>query len=199
MNRHAWVHVFPEACVHQHPQLRMRYFKWGVARLILESEPAPDVVPVFLDGTQRAMPEDRGFPRFLPRAGLRLRVAFGERVDAERVFGDLRARWRDLVRRTATGTGKGKVAALQQAIEGAAAASSGDDYLTDELKYGREAVELRVECARRVRDEVAKLRRRLGYPDEEPGYELAETWARDPAGKDKFRSNVDDSLVNKRE
>ncbi len=204
-NRHGWVHVFPEACVHQRPHAGMRYFKWGVSRLILESEPAPDVVPVFLDGTQRVMPEDRGFPRALPRCGVRLRVAFGDLVDAERTFGDLRARWRDLVRRSAAaaaGAAHQAAAATATAtgMEGEAEAEAallamGD--LTYELKYGREAVELRVECARRVRAEVAKLRRSLGYPDEEPGLELAETWAREPAGE-KFRSNVDDGLVNKR-
>ncbi|RYP78298.1 hypothetical protein DL770_006897 [Monosporascus sp. CRB-9-2] len=185
-NRHSWVHVFPEACVHQHPTASMRYFKWGVSRLILESEPMPDVVPVFIDGTQRVMPEDRGFPRFLPRVGVGIRVAFGDLVDAERTFGDLRARWRDLVRR-ANGNGGGGKAKPRVMGE-----------LTDELKYGPEAVEIRVECARRVREEIVKLRRSLGYPEEEPGFELAERWVRDPA-KDKFKSGVDESLVNKKE
>lgn len=207
--RHAWVHIFPEACVHQHPQLAMRYFKWGVSRLILESEPAPDVVPVFIDGTQRAMPEDRGFPRFLPRAGVRpIRVAFGEMVDVERAFGDLRERWRELVARSRrvgadVGAAGGKTAErTTETLVGESKAlvkvmALGDLTDDDELRYGREAVEIRVECARRVRAEVAKLRRSLGYPDEEPSFELAETWAREPPNE-KFKSNVDDSLVNKR-
>lgn len=188
-NRHAWVHIFPEACVHQHPRAALRYFKWGVSRLILESEPAPDVVPMFLDGTSRIMPEDREFPRFLPRVGVRLRVAFGDALDADRAFGDLRARWRDLVRRSAERAGRPEVAS---------AAAMGD--LSDELRYGKEAVELRIECARRVREEVLRLRRRLGYPDEDPALGLAENWTRrEPASQDKFRSPVDDSLVNKKE
>ena len=174
--------------MHQHPRAGLRYFRWGVSRLILESEPAPDVVPVFVDGTSRVMPEDRGFPRFLPRAGVRLRVAFGDALDADRAFGDLRARWRDLVRRSE---------AEASASDVEAAAAMGD--LSDELRYGREAVELRVECARRVREEVGKVRRRLGYREEDPALGLAETWARDPAARDKFRSGVDDSLVNKKE
>ncbi|KAI2470622.1 hypothetical protein F4781DRAFT_390019 [Annulohypoxylon bovei var. microspora] len=180
-NRHGWVHVFPEACVHQHPKMLLRYFKWGVSRLILESEPMPDVVPMFVDGAQRLMPEDRAFPRFLPRFPTKFRVAFGDLLDAESTFGDLRARWRDLVRRH---RGPGKLATGE---------------LTDELKYGKEAVDLRIEVARRVRDEVLKVRRSLGYPDDdEPGFELAETWAREPS-RDRFKSNVDDSLVNKRD
>ncbi|KAI0014187.1 acyltransferase [Xylariaceae sp. FL0662B] len=182
-NRHSWVHIFPEACVHQHAKMFLRYFKWGVSRLILESEPVPDVMPVFIDGTQRIMPEDRGWPRFLPRFGVRFRVAFGELLDAEKTFGDLRTRWQELVRRERE---KKRALAMGE--------------LSDELKYGREAVDLRIEVARRVRDEILKLRRSMGYPDEEEplGFELAETWAREPAGE-KFRSNVDDSLVNKRE
>lgn len=168
--------------MHQQPKLYMRYFKWGVSRLILESDPMPDVLPLFIDGTQRVMAEDRGFPRFLPRFPVKFRVAFGEPVDTEEVFGDLRARWRDLVSRQ---QGKGVLAMGE---------------LTDELKYGDEAVRLRIEVARRVREEVMKVRRGLGYPDEEePGLELAETWAAEPPGKERFKSNVDDSLVNKKD
>ncbi|KAI1144605.1 acyltransferase [Hypoxylon sp. FL0543] len=179
-NRHSWIHVFPEACVHQHPKMVLRYFKWGISRLILESEPMPDVLPMFIDGAQHIMPEDRRWPRFIPRFPVKFRVAFGELVDTEKTFGDLRARWRELVRRE-----KKKTLAMGE--------------LTDELKYGKEAVALRIEVARRVRDEVMKVRRSMGYPDEEePGFELAETWAREPS-KDRFKSDVDDSLVNKRE
>ncbi|KAI8628573.1 acyltransferase [Xylariaceae sp. FL1651] len=179
-NRHSWVHVFPEACVHQHPKMSMRYFKWGISRMILESEPMPDILPIFIDGTQRVMPEDRSFPRFIPRFGIKFRMAFGELLDTEKTFGDLRARWQDLVRK-----------------ESKTPRVMGD--LTDELRYGKEAVKLRIEVARRVREEVLKVRRNMGYPDEEPlGFELAETWAREQ-GSGEFKSNVDDSLVNKKQ
>ncbi|KAJ1337463.1 monolysocardiolipin acyltransferase [Microdochium nivale] len=184
-NRHSWVHIFPEAMIHQQPQLHMRYFKWGVSRLILESEPMPDVLPIFIDGTQRVMAEDRGFPRFLPRAGVTVRVAFGEPVDMEDRFGDLRSEWRDLVRRKHVADGDssgGKVLVMGE--------------LTDELKYGAEAVALRIEVARRVRNEVAKLRKTMGHPDEKPGLDLAETWALEPAKKH-IKSEVDDSLEGK--
>ncbi|KAI1648556.1 uncharacterized protein F4817DRAFT_334321 [Daldinia loculata] len=176
-NRHSWVHVFPEACVHQHPKMFLRYFKWGISRMILESEPMPDVLPMFIDGPQRVMPEDRGWPRFLPRFPVKFRVAFGELLDTEKKFGDLRARWQELVRKEKRGLAMGE--------------------LTDELKYGKEAVNLRIEVARRVREEVAKVRRNMGYPEEEPRFELAETWAQEPT-EDRFKSNVDDSLINKR-
>ncbi|KAI1847821.1 hypothetical protein JX265_009249 [Neoarthrinium moseri] len=186
-NRFAWVHVFPEGCIHQHPSLSMRYFKWGMSRLILESEPMPDVMPMFIDGTQHMMSEERTFPRFLPRGGKTLRVAFGELLDTEKAFGDLRARWQELVRKE---TSRKKVAGEEKQV----VLAMGE--LTDELKYGREAVELRIEVAKRVRDEIEKLRISLGYPEDDPKLGLAETWAKEPPTK-AYRSNVDDSLVRK--
>lgn len=65
--RHAWVHIFPEGMIHQKEDKTMRYFKWGVSRLILESDPLPDIVPMWIEGPQEIMDEARTFPRFLPR------------------------------------------------------------------------------------------------------------------------------------
>lgn len=230
-NRHAWVHVFPEGSVHQHPDRQMRYFRWGVARLILEAEPMPDVVPMFIDGTAEVMHESRGPPRFVPRPGKDVRVAFGEAIDMEATFGDLRARWKALVRRAAERRSaeiRAAEEAIAQARRGATMPSEKTaaadrqagrhgivsarpnqaqpppglrrpdvlrvGELTDELKYGREAEEIRIEVARRVRDEVLTLRRSLGYPDEDPTKKLglAETWARSPKGTKK--SPVDGSI-----
>jgi monolysocardiolipin acyltransferase len=182
-NRPAWVHVFPEGMVHQHRDADMRYFKWGAARLILEAEPPPDVVPMFIDGTQRVMSEDRGFPRFLPRVGARVRVAFGAPLDYDAVFGDLRRRWRGLV--DADGGDRlplGKVA--------------------DHLKEGPEAREIRAEVVRRLREEVLKVRKTLGYPEADPAFGLPETWAGDfektkrAQAKSIGKSPVDDSGAN---
>lgn len=231
-NRHAWVHVFPEGSVHQHPDRQMRYFRWGVARLILEAEPMPDLVPMFVDGTADIMHESRGPPRFVPRAGKDVRVAFGDPVDMEATFGDLRARWKVLVRRAAERRDAEIRAAEEEAAAGARAraalvtektaaadkqagrhgivsakarppprspGSRGPDVLRvgelpDELKYGKEVEELRIEVARRVRDEVLKLRKSLGYPDEDPDKKLglAETWAKAPKASKK--SPVDGSI-----
>lgn len=169
--------------VHQHPARSMRYFRWGVARLLLEAQPPPEVVPIFLEGTDAVMPEDRRFPRFLPRVGGRIRIAFGEAIDYEATFGDLRRRWESLVRKT-----RGSGAAPVAGDEG--------ELVDDELRYGDEAQRIRIEVTRRMRDEILKLRRKLGYPDEEDGsYALAETWAKDPHQK-RYRSPVDGSLVN---
>lgn len=188
------MHVFPEGLVHQHPQVDLRYFKWGVARLILESEPAPDVVPMFIDGTQQVMNEERGFPRFLPRIGKKIRVAFGEVVDYEATFGDLRRRWRQEVER------------VSREEEAAAAKSKelverkprllGD--LPEQLKYSEEAQQIRIECARRMREQVLKVRRELGgYEESDPAFGEASTWAPDRKVKaEKYKSRVDGSEIN---
>ncbi|KKY39288.1 putative acyltransferase-like protein [Diaporthe ampelina] len=229
-NRHAWVHIFPEGLVHQHAQRQMRYFKWGVARLILEAEPMPDMVPMFIDGTSDIMNESRTWPRAVPRPGKKVHVAFGDRVDMESTFGDLRRRWKALVKKAmeareaeiaaaerlaeaaaggATGTGtssaakaaaaesnsgrSGIVAALPRRSPAARPDVLRVGDLPDELKHSREAEQIRAEVALRVRAEVAKLRKSLGYADEDPawGLGLAETWARDP--KSTRKSPVDGS------
>jgi len=163
--RFSWVHIFPEGRIHQHPSHTMRYFKWGISRLILESEPLPAIVPIFIDGNQDVMHESREWPRFIPRAGKKITVAFGERVDAEKIFGDLRQKWKRLVR-------------LQK--EALRRKGEDDDLaigeLTEGLKYNSEAVAIRKEVTRRVRMEVLKVRRSLGYADEDPKEGLVETW-----------------------
>jgi len=163
--KHSWIHIFPEGRVHQHPQKSLRYFKWGVSRLILESEPLPEIIPIFIDGSQEVMHEAREWPRFIPRAGKNIKIAFGESVDGEKVFGELREKWRRLVK-------------LQK--EALMKRGESSDWemgeLTEGLKYGLEAVELRKEVTNRIRNEVLKVRRSLGYPDEDPKQGLVETW-----------------------
>ncbi|KAI5780173.1 hypothetical protein DFH27DRAFT_657189 [Peziza echinospora] len=88
-----WIHVFPEGRIHQHPELQMRYFKWGVSRLLLEPPPPPlppspslpsgvgagkegtdagsnggiTLIPMWIQGFEHIMHESRTFPRFVPR------------------------------------------------------------------------------------------------------------------------------------
>ncbi|KAH6636273.1 hypothetical protein F5144DRAFT_645132 [Chaetomium tenue] len=208
LRRHSWVHVFPEGCVHQHAATDMRYFKWGLARLILEADPVPDVLPMFVDGTQRVMPEDRGFPRFLPRVGKTVRVAFGEVLDYEGTFGDLKRRWEGLVRRERERVGGGGVRDGKGGDDGAVVVGRGDDddaaalapgvLPTEELMYGKEAQEIRIEVALRMRAEILKVRKALGgYPEPDPAFGLAETWRLDDdIEAKKYRSRVDGSDIN---
>ena len=135
----AWVHIFPEGRVHQKGDEGMRYFKWGVARVILESEVCPDVVPIFLRGFEGVMPEDR-VVRWRPRWGRKLEVVFGDVVGPER-WEDLRGRWRGIVE--------------VKGWEGA--------------REAEEAKVLRGETASRVRGLVEEVRRSCGCPEEEEG------------------------------
>ena len=165
-NRHAWVHVFPEACCHQNPDSTLRYFKWGVSRLILESDPAPDFIPMFAHGMQLIMPEDRTWPRWAPRTGNHVRIRFGERTNVDEIFGRQRAEWRRLVEKY------------------------------DDPADSPEARQLRIEVAKTVRDEVSKLREQMGLPaDEDDTAALAETWSKEP-NKRRFKSPVDGSLIS---
>lgn len=116
------------------------------------------------------MPEHRTFPRFLPRVGQPVRVAFGEVVDFDERFGELRRRWQGLVAR-----------------EGG-----------EECRDGEEAREIRREVARRVREEVLKVRAGMGgFGEPEAGLGDAEAWRGDREGKGRrYRSGVDGSDIN---
>jgi monolysocardiolipin acyltransferase len=153
--------------------------------MILESEPLPDIVPVFIDGNQEVMHESRQFPRFIPRAGKKIHISFGKSVDGEKIFGDLRERWQNLVK------------LQKEALEKKGLPTDWEmGELTEGLKYGSEAVAIRKEVTRRMRQEVLKLRRSLGYPDEDPKRGLAETWIKEgpkKSGKMKDGSWVGDT------
>lgn len=164
-NSYSWLHIFPEGKVHQSPQKTMRYFKWGVARLILEPPECPDVVPIFIEGNDQVMHESRQFPRFIPRAGKSLTITFGDRVDTETLFGDLRRKWRLLK--------------LQEDEELGPQNRNELGVLGQKLMYGDEAVELREECARRVREAVLNVRRSRGLADEDPKCGKVETWEKE--------------------
>lgn len=141
----------------------MRYFKWGVSRLILESEPVPDLVPIWIEGFDQIMHESRTFPRFLPRGNNDVSVTFGDKVDMEDKFGDLRKRWKQLEEKVQAKAGESTTAELGV-------------IRNQELMFGPEAVALRKECTTRVREEVLKVRRTRGLPDEDPKCGFVETW-----------------------
>lgn len=67
----------------------------------------------------------------------------------------------------------------------------------DELKYGAEAQQLRIDVTLAVRNEVLKVRRASGLPDEDPKRGLAETY-RAEGGKEAGKvdgSNPDGSAT----
>lgn len=157
----------------------MRYFKWGVARLILEASECPDVVPIWLEGLDQVMHESRKFPRFLPRAGKNISITFGNKVDTETVFGEYRRRWNQLREKVEKSSPSARDLPL--------------GVLNEELLYGEEAVELRREVTKKIRDLVLDVRRTRGLPDEDPKEGLVETWMQEgPKREGKMK---DDSWV----
>lgn len=141
----------------------MRYFKWGVARLILEPNECPDIVPIWLEGNEQIMHESREWPRWIPRVGKKVGIWFGDNVGGDNgVFADLRRRWQKLVEED-----KSKRNGIEIDEMGT---------LSENLKYGEEAVKLRMECAKAIRGEVLKVRRLRGLPEEDPKEGLVETW-----------------------
>lgn len=162
--QHSWVHIFPEGKVHQHPDHSMRYLKWGIARMILEADVCPQVVPIFISGPEEIMHEARPAPRWWPRFGKKVDVTFGEPV-SQVVWDAFRERWKKL--RDKEVAKKGSILAAEQ---------NGDGTLSEELMYGKEAVSLRLEVVAVVREELLKLRRARGWPDEDPKAGLADTY-----------------------
>lgn len=156
----------------------------------------PDIVPMWIEGTDEILPEGRPPPRWAPRPGKRVGIWIGDCVSgAEQedgrgngVFKEMRDRWRALVEREqdwglksqkATGV-IGKLGVLKD----------------EELRNGREAVELRMECTKEVRKLVLKVRRRRGLPDEDPKAGWADTWREEGGrreGKMEDGSQVEDA------
>ncbi|KAF2434579.1 hypothetical protein EJ08DRAFT_730776 [Tothia fuscella] len=147
-NRYSWLHIFPEGKVHQRLDRNMRYFKWGVARLILEADACPEVVPMWIEGFDSIMHEARPAPRWFPRLGRKVSITFGEPV-SETVWAGFRERWKRLKAR--------------EKMDNAALG-----VLNNELMTGKESAELRMEVTKEVREQVLKLRRRRGWADEDP-------------------------------
>ena len=173
--RHSWIHIFPEGMIHQHPEKVMRYFKWGVARLILEAEPCPDVLPMWIDGPQRVMNEKRTWPRPVPRPGKDISVTFGELVDREKILEPFRARWTELKARSR----RKRLASLPPNDASLPSAEELGVIEDADLKFSPEAEQLRIDVTLAVRNEVLKVRRSRGLPDEDPKRGLAETFKRE--------------------
>ncbi|KAJ2548856.1 Lyso-phosphatidylcholine acyltransferase, partial [Coemansia sp. RSA 1836] len=63
LKENKWLHIFPEGKVNQGES--MIRFKWGVGRLIMESERVPIVLPIFFTGMKEIMPLSQNVP--IPR------------------------------------------------------------------------------------------------------------------------------------
>lgn len=140
----------------------MRYFKWGIARIILETSTLaghqPIIVPMFIQGFDQVMHESRTFPRFLPRLGKRVTCTYGAPMD-ESLIQPFVEKWRRLVK------------AAQEAGDYDPAAGR---QIPELLLDSEAAQEIRRELTKVVRDAVLDLRLKAGYPAEHPEAHRAE-------------------------
>ncbi|SCU83961.1 LAFA_0D07074g1_1 [Lachancea sp. 'fantastica'] len=159
----SWVHVYPEGFVLQleSPYANsMRYFKWGITRMILESTKAPIVVPIFSTGFEKIAPESAAgtkIERYLPRNfGAEIKVMVGSPINDE-IIEAYRDEWKKLV----------------------------DKYydpknptdLTEELKVGNEAQSLRSRLASELRAHVAEVRHEgHNLPTEDERFRSPQWW-----------------------
>lgn len=164
-SRPSWIHVYPEGFVLQlQPPYEnsMRYFRWGITRLILESTKSPIVVPIFSTGFEHIAPESSAgtmIERYLPRnMGAEINVTVGSAID-DSVIDQYRKEWLEL---------------CQKYYD-----PSNPTDLSWELKYGEEAQNLRSRLAAELRSHVAKIRheeRKLPLEDER--FKSPEWWTR---------------------
>lgn len=86
LNSGRWVHIFPEGKVNQESKTLLK-FKWGVGRLIMESQIPPIVVPIWHKGMDAVMPEGRDYT--VPLPGKPITIRFGNPIN----FAPLLAEW----------------------------------------------------------------------------------------------------------
>lgn len=159
----SWFHVFPEGFVLQLEEPNsnaMRYFKWGVSRLILESTRAPVVVPMFAYGFEKIAPEDsaeQGMKRWLPQnIGAEINLFVGEAVSDEKIEA-YRKHWQDLCKKYTD--------------------PKNPSDLSPELKDGKKAQQLRSALAADLRDHVLSIRESLGvFPAENAKFKSPQYW-----------------------
>lgn len=159
----SWFHVFPEGFVLQlepPDNNSMRYFKWGVTRIILEATRAPIVVPMFAHGFEKIAPEDiDGWKRWFPaNLGLEIHLYIGDAIP-DATIDEFRTKWRQLV-----------------LVLADPFANPGD--LSEELKNGQWAQKLRLDLAAELRLRVAALRLEAGFATENPKLSSPLWWHR---------------------
>ncbi|KAI0776935.1 acyltransferase-domain-containing protein [Trametes elegans] len=91
LNQGDWIHLFGEGRVNQdssNPSSpnagRLLRFKWGIGRIMMEAQKPPVIIPMWLTGFDKLMPEGRTAPyKFFPKPGAALSITFGEPVPAK--------------------------------------------------------------------------------------------------------------------
>lgn len=142
----------------------MRYFKWGVSRIVLETAiingEQPIIVPFFIEGFEQVMHESRVFPRFLPRVGKSIKCTYGRPIEETKIqpFID---RYKALLdKNSKSSLMDHKTSSQRESLVGAMDCT--------------EAQLIRTELTKVIRDAVVEVRREAGYPEEHPSAHLAD-------------------------
>ncbi|KAF8530093.1 acyltransferase-domain-containing protein [Hysterangium stoloniferum] len=137
LNNGEWIHIFPEGKITQPPHSNLQRLKWGVGRMLMETNEIPTIIPIWLTGFDQVMSESRQFPRPIPRPGKRVSITIGESQQVEE-----RIRQLLLSRKThATELQEDQLrsvitAAIQESLEVLGATMSRE--VTEGLKEGKE-------------------------------------------------------------
>ncbi|CCK68439.1 lysophosphatidylcholine acyltransferase KNAG_0A07870 [Huiozyma naganishii CBS 8797] len=162
--RHSsWVHIFPEGYVLQLQQPynnSMRYFRWGVSRMILETDRPPVVLPIFTTGFEKMFTESNDvniFKNTWKTMGSTAKISVGQPVPDE-IIVRYREQWKTLMDKHL---------------------KEGETDLNDELKYGKEATDLRSQLAAELREQVAQIReKRKDLQPEDPRFKSVDWWTK---------------------
>lgn len=209
-----WVHIFPEAFVHQvYPphERTLRYFKWGIGRILLESTRPPIVVPIHACGFDEVVPEDRGQGyNILKQFGKsKLKVIIGSPINNQDLA-TFRKKWVQLIGKKSdieTATTAVKYTSWKQAIcnkmfkmKWFQSADKNEESICHyecndpnviqlvsgdvgpELREGEEAAELRGELSNYLRNQMEKLRILSGLEPESLNFQSVDFWKPETGG-----------------
>ncbi|KAJ7591405.1 acyltransferase-domain-containing protein [Mycena floridula] len=91
-----WLHFYPEGKINQpstYPRdeqggAYLPRFKWGIGRTLASTSNMPSIIPMWITGFDRMMPEGRRWPfKYLPRLRTHLTITFGAPLPAEELAG----------------------------------------------------------------------------------------------------------------
>jgi len=134
LNMGHWVHLFSEGGIKQPDAYKkdnngyasLPRFKWGVGRILMDSKIPPIVVPMWITGFDKLMPEGRGFPwKFIPKVPAQLGINFGQPIRIDKIHRALTIPldcddpdWTTLIRQNVTALIQHEVEALGRSISG---------------------------------------------------------------------------------
>ncbi|PVU92496.1 hypothetical protein BB561_003797 [Smittium simulii] len=81
-----WVHIFPEGYVNQNGTIDR--FKWGISRIILESDSVPIIIPIFHAGLDEVFPltNKHRYPVLFSEEKKHIYIEFGNPIDLSKTL-----------------------------------------------------------------------------------------------------------------